>query len=598
MKVNKENKKFNRESAKLKIFIKKIKVPFLIFISSIVIYNCNLRNLGTTDTITNENLAEQMAIEHRFYFDKPFSEQYIDYEQKPGRENLETQATSTVEINGKHYSKYPVLSSLTSSPLYLIKEFKSVPNRLLGKFSATFFISLSIVFLYLSLKKVTTSKISLLISLIYAFGSSTWVVSSQALWQHTTSQLFSSVAIFFYINYLTKNNGKSKNVILSGLFMALAAGSRITNVLFLPIIGIALLIKNRKDAMKFGFSAVPLLGVLFAYNYLIFGNFLSTGYTAEAGSGWNNPFFRGLLGLTFSPSVGIFLFSPVFLITLASPFLFKKSKFIYIPFFVIVLVQMLLYSKWWAWYGDSWAYRMLTDSLPYWIFLFIPVLEKITNAKKAAKVILFSLFSFLLGASVYIQLMGAFGLDYSWHDRYGLGHNNQDYLFNFKNSQLLYYLKRQRYYLNYPTISLRPFDFGMTRDIFKIPDTKGSIISFENNKINTIGSEKIFHAVELGSGVNPHIEDNDLVLQQYYDGISFFITPSYRGQNLTIEIQIDSGKNFLIKEIQNGVVIEKTDIEIDDQKVITYELQNFPEEIRIQNDAYEDNLRIEQIEMY
>lgn len=580
-------------------------IPLALFLIAFVIYNSNLRNLGTTDTITNENLAEEIAIHQRIHFDIPFEEQYEDYEEKPGRENIETQATSTFELDGKHYSKYPILTPVLASPLYLIKLIKpSIPNRFLGKLFASALVAASAGIMYSGLSLLTTKRRSILITFIYGFASSTWVVSSQALWQHGTSQLFSSIAIVGFI-LLWKGNSKfmKRYLMIIAVSLGLAVWARASNLIFLPIFFFAIwLAHGRKHTYYFTAAAsIPVL-LLFLFNYITFGDILSTGYTQEAGSGWTNPFLRGFLGLLFSPSVGIFIFSPVFIFTLFSPFLLKpyqKTRGIFITFMVICAAQLLIYSKWWAWYGDSWAYRMLTDALPFWSVLFLPLIDKglaITNM--LMRYVLIGVFGLALLFSVYVELMGAFGLDYSWHDRFGQGVNAQDeYLFNLRDSQIIYYLKRQRYSFTYPTLSLSPPSFQIARTTYVVGDTYGSQITFGDDRIIVSGENKYLHAVELGSGVSPTIVGDALHLNDYYDGIVFNVTPESIGKELKILINATSGENLIIKEIQNGRIVEETIIELEQPGLLQYEIKESPEEIRIQNGADEDDIKIELIEI-
>ena len=69
------------------------------------------------------------------------------------------------------------------------------------KLSASFLAALSASLLYLVLRRRAKPSIALLLTLAYAFGTTTWVISSQALWQHgvdaaiTQSIYFDSSAV-------------------------------------------------------------------------------------------------------------------------------------------------------------------------------------------------------------------------------------------------------------------------------------------------------------------------------------------------------------------------------------------------------------------
>ena len=63
------------------------------------------------------------------------------------------------------------------------------------KLAASFVTALSASLLFLALRRRTTMSNAVLLTVAYAFGTSTWVISSQALWQHGVAQLLVTGAI-------------------------------------------------------------------------------------------------------------------------------------------------------------------------------------------------------------------------------------------------------------------------------------------------------------------------------------------------------------------------------------------------------------------
>ena len=57
------------------------------------------------------------------------------------------------------------------------------------KLTASFLAALSAALLFLLLRRRATPSIAMLLTVAYAFGTTTWVISSQALWQHGMAQL-------------------------------------------------------------------------------------------------------------------------------------------------------------------------------------------------------------------------------------------------------------------------------------------------------------------------------------------------------------------------------------------------------------------------
>lgn len=102
-----------------------------------------------------------------------------------------------VKIDDHHFSGYPVFTALLVAPLYLLPvvlglgpQSSLVAYTLLGKTAAALLAAASVVLVYLSLRLVASELTALCLSVVYAFASSTWTISSQVLWQHPASQLF------------------------------------------------------------------------------------------------------------------------------------------------------------------------------------------------------------------------------------------------------------------------------------------------------------------------------------------------------------------------------------------------------------------------
>ena len=98
------------------------------------------------------------------------------------------------QLNNRYVSNYPVGPAIASLPFYLIPAMGAVPptDRLiedLEKLAAASMVALSACILYLVLRCLASLRLSLLLTVIYALGTSSFSVSSQALWQHGPSQL-------------------------------------------------------------------------------------------------------------------------------------------------------------------------------------------------------------------------------------------------------------------------------------------------------------------------------------------------------------------------------------------------------------------------
>ena len=76
------------------------------------------------------------------------------------------------------------------------------------KLSASLIASISVLFVYLSLKELINRRTAILVALIYAFATNTWTISSQALWQHGLVELFLAMSIYLVLRNEKQNSNK------------------------------------------------------------------------------------------------------------------------------------------------------------------------------------------------------------------------------------------------------------------------------------------------------------------------------------------------------------------------------------------------------
>lgn len=169
------------------------------------------------------------------------------------------------------------------------------------------------------------------------------------------SETFSSSTLFVGILLLILNKYKILSILLVSL-------SVVTNtVLIVPVSLIALyfIFKERKVGYVF-YILNPIL-IIGLENFLKFGSVLNQAYSNNHGfhtlmpySGLPNfsyPLFFGILSILFSFGKGLVFFTPAIFLQVHFD---KKEKFmkaIYIISAVIGICLILIYSKWWAWYG-------------------------------------------------------------------------------------------------------------------------------------------------------------------------------------------------------------------------------------------------------
>src|SRR5262249_12669391 len=137
----------------------------------------------------------------------------------------------------------------------------------LEKLPAVTFVSLSIVFLYLALSRLTTRTWALLLSLLYAFGTSSLSVSSQAQWQHGASQL--ALCAAFYC--LLRGKNEPKWIGYAGFPFAMSLLCRPTDILLVVPCALYILFYHPKQVPKTILTALPPVVFQLWYNHTYFG---------------------------------------------------------------------------------------------------------------------------------------------------------------------------------------------------------------------------------------------------------------------------------------------------------------------------------------
>ncbi|HUS69492.1 MAG TPA: hypothetical protein VM075_01790 [Anaerolineae bacterium] len=353
-----------------------------------------------------------------------------------------------VKIRDHHFSKYPVFTAVLVTPLYLVPvvlglnaQSSLVAYTLLGKTGAAVLAATSVLLVYLSLRLIASELTALCLSVVYAFASPTWTISSQTLWQHAASQLFLAAAIYC----LLRTPNARKSAYLAGLFLGLAVAARPANVLIPLILLLYLLhrLPHRVPHLLAG-ALIP-LSLLLWYNHTTFGCAFCTGYMAEAHAGWSTPLHLGLLGILLSPSKGLLVYSPVFFFSLIgivaswrTAIRDKDTTWLFRYLGLAAVGFTLLMSKWHAW-GGGWCFgpRMLVDVTPLLIPLMIPALQWMKYDRRIV-----AAFTGLAILSVCVQLVGLSMFDHGWYRQLSATGYEEAAFWSVRHSELVLYVDR------------------------------------------------------------------------------------------------------------------------------------------------------------
>ncbi len=337
-------------------------------------------------------------------------------------------------VEGHYVSLFPIVTPVLVTPIYAISNFISTffsnpsygGNTLffLSKSAASFIAALTGVLVYLSGKELFSKRIAILTAFIFAFATSTWSISSQALWQHGTVELLLAALLYLII----KNEKKESLVyiILMGILSGLFVFNRPPDsLLLIPVL--FYMVWYQRTKIHYYLVGGILGGLPFLYyNYSLFGKFFG-GYTENLSLfAVNGSFVGHYLGLLFLPNVGLFIYCPVLLLSIAGFYVIYTNRDSHIRTLLLVsglaiFLEILLYSFYIPWSSSAafcFGPRFLTGLVPILCLYTGYFLENWFGTGKARhsrpkKWIAITVVGGLIISSICIQFIGVFFYMYS-----------------------------------------------------------------------------------------------------------------------------------------------------------------------------------------
>lgn len=381
-----------------------IRAGIVLFLVLLGLFNANMSEIGSGDTITLIYSARNLATSGNIYLDRE------------AWDLLNTPMAYSISKQGDHWvTNYPILPALFALPAMVALNFLGILYEQTaldaGKFTASILVAFSGVFLWLALRKKTTELRAIGFTLIYAAATSSWSTSSQSLWQHALSQFFCAWLVWLFS---TRTDEKGM-LPWAGLACGLLVCGRPADVWIAALAAFYVVLKYRQSAWRFFPGPIVCASALLIYNQSIFGNPLGgyailNGPDAAAYFNYFSPEFPvHLAAILVSPNRGLFAYSPILIFAFWGMIRWWRQEDnkltspegFFLAAILIFLVQMGAYG-WWTG-GHCYGYRILTDILPFICFFFYRLPEKIL-----AKKMIGLLFITCLGWSVFVQYVGAF----------------------------------------------------------------------------------------------------------------------------------------------------------------------------------------------
>lgn len=311
--------------------------------------------------------------------------------------------------DGHLISLYSVVLPVMIAPLYLpaaiyiqqrgwTNERVDRAARIMEKFVASFLAALSASLLYLVLRRRALPSTAILLTAAYAFGTTTWVIGSQALWQHGMGELLVVGLILLLTAPCT-----APRALAAGLLCGLIAGNRPADAVLAIALGMyGLFWANRRAPLVVMTAMLPILAVLF-YNVSVVGALSGAYQVVGSVHFFHHAIGSGLAGLLFSPTRGLFIFSPflLFVVFAGKGVSGVRDRGLNLAILAGICLQILLYSKT-DWRGGiAWGPRFLTDLLPLLIWLLVPAVGALTSFGRAC-------FAAAVAIAIVIECIGAF----------------------------------------------------------------------------------------------------------------------------------------------------------------------------------------------
>jgi hypothetical protein len=257
--------------------------------------------------------------------------------------------------NGHLASLYPVVAPALATPFYLAAAIAldlagwtearlELAGEILEKIAASGIAAISVGLCFLVLRSRARPRNALWLTLAYAFGTSTWATSSQALWQHGPAELLLWGVLLGLVKArrdvpetphprpLSRKSGEGwpeagvrplpgrghvGALAFAGLCAGLMIANRPTAFLLVAPIALVVIFERRWRAAWFLIPLAAVVGALLAYNLAVFDQALGGyGVLQINAAFFSHPLLAGLAALLASPSRGLLTASPFFLFLL------------------------------------------------------------------------------------------------------------------------------------------------------------------------------------------------------------------------------------------------------------------------------------------
>ncbi len=239
-------------------------------------------------------------------------------------------------------------------------------------------VALTTVLLFLTARMYLGGTASVVLALLFAFGTSAWSTASRALWQHGPDMLMLTAALYL----LSRSARRPAALPWTAAPLMFAYFIRPTSSIPLAAVGAYVFLHHRRQFALWLMAAAAIAAPFLARNLYIYHQPLPSYYLMKlflpptrANLGRILNAFAGNL---LSPSRGLFIFSPFLVFALAGVWLsFRRKWMTPLAYYLAaaLVLHWILISDFMSWTaGYCYGPRMFVDMLPLFLFFLIPAL--------------------------------------------------------------------------------------------------------------------------------------------------------------------------------------------------------------------------------
>jgi hypothetical protein len=248
---------------------------------------------------------------------------------------------------------------------------------------------------------------AVLLALAFAFCTPAWSTASRALWQHGPSMLSLALALLLIL----KARERPVLAQFASIPLAYSFICRPTNVLPAAALTLFVFLRHRRQFVAFLAWGLVVAAPFVVYSLLVYHSPLPPYYFHQKALS-SRQLLEGLAGTLFSPSRGLFVFSPVLFFSVWGAVLALRGRNgdrLLSALIVAALAgHWVLISAYPDWYGGhSVGPRYFSDVVPLFVYFLVPAVSSIPRLSSGWRAVATAAFVALVAVSFFANLSGA-----------------------------------------------------------------------------------------------------------------------------------------------------------------------------------------------